>query len=93
MTDTLENMTGGIIDGARGRNRTGMVLPPRDFLTRYNFRCCTQRVHLWSGLSLCHITNKRDTGRSRQVSTLSRKSSPGLARDCHHPEVLRVPRI
>ena len=27
-------------DGARGRTRTGMELPPRDFLTRYSFRCC-----------------------------------------------------
>ena len=30
-----------MISGARGRTRTGMELPPRDFLTRYNFRCCT----------------------------------------------------
>ena len=26
--------------GARGRTRTGMGLPPRDFLTNYSFRCC-----------------------------------------------------
>ena len=25
--------------GARGRTRTGMELPPRDFHTRYSFRC------------------------------------------------------
>ena len=27
------------MDGARGRNRTGTVFPPRDFLTNYSFRC------------------------------------------------------
>ena len=26
------------------RNRTGMELPPRDFLTHYSFRCCDQRI-------------------------------------------------
>jgi len=25
--------------GARGRTRTGMEFPPRDFRTRYSFRC------------------------------------------------------
>ncbi len=41
-------------NGAQGRNRTGTVLPPRDFLTNYSF-CCCHRRHLWPGLSLHHV--------------------------------------
>jgi len=41
-------------NGAQGRNRTGTVLPPRDFLTNYSFCCCFKK-HLWSGLSLHRI--------------------------------------
>ena len=43
----------GGLSGARGRTRTGMGLPPRDFRTRYSFHCCTpEGVHLGSGLYL-----------------------------------------
>ena len=53
-------------NGARGRNRTGTELPPRDFLTTTTF--AADVIHrLWSGLSL-HLMKVRG---SRQVSTLS----------------------
>ncbi len=32
-------------------NRHGVS--PKGFSYHYSFRCCTQRVHLWSGLYLC----------------------------------------
>ena len=34
--------------GARGRSRTGMGLPPRDFLTRYGFRRYARSERIWS---------------------------------------------
>jgi len=56
--------------GARGRTRTGTVLPPRDFRTRYGFR---RRAgwRLW-GLDFTFAVARGALGRSRQVSTLSR---------------------
>jgi hypothetical protein len=33
---------------ARGRDRTGMGFPPRDFLTHYSFRCCMRCTCIWS---------------------------------------------
>ena len=45
--------------GARGRNRTGTGLPPRDFHTRYGLHRCARpadppaATHLGSGLYLC----------------------------------------
>ena len=61
-------------NGARGRNRTGTVFPPRDFLTRYSFHCCD--VHHICGLDfLFAMSVPSDLGRSRQVSTLSLSQS------------------
>ena len=66
-------------NGARGRTRTGTELPPRDFLTSYNFRCCTGHI---AEPGICGLdflfTVSADSlgcelGRSRQVSTLSRQ--------------------
>jgi hypothetical protein len=75
--------TGGIGErSARGRTRTGMGLPPRDFLTRYSFRCCARRGHarIWGldfTFALPPITGPKRVsgglGRGRQVSTLSRR--------------------
>ncbi len=30
-----------MVNGAQGRNRTGTVFLPRDFLTNYSFRYCS----------------------------------------------------
>ena len=63
--------------GARGRTRTGMESPPRDFRTRYSFRCWVVRGArpIWSldflfAVRLAGATGER-LGRGRQVSTLS----------------------
>lgn len=47
-------------NGARGRDRTGMGFPPRDFRTHYSFRCCMLSSCIWSldftfALSRCAI--------------------------------------
>ena len=83
-------------------NRYGSLVP-RDFLTRYSFRCPDRRVWGLDFLfALSRTARYGDLGRGRQVSTLSRTSivgrvacrlDPGLARDCSHPDVLLVPRI
>src|SRR6185312_2647262 len=55
---------------ARGRTRTGMGLPPRDFLTHYSFRCCARpqaRTHLGSGLYLCLAAEYRPKRGARRV--------------------------
>ncbi len=36
------------LNGARGRTRTGKGLPPRDFLTRYDFRRCLPAFGVWT---------------------------------------------
>jgi hypothetical protein len=86
----------GSADGARGRNRTGMGLPPRDFRTRYSFRCCASVAHLESGLSLCRIAR---CARVRQgpsslytfrAGTLWQR---GLARDCRHTSATVSPNL
>ena len=62
--------------GARGRTRTGTVLPPRDFLTRYGFRRRAPeelRVRLWGLDFTFAVAPGGAVGRSRQVSTLSRE--------------------
>jgi hypothetical protein len=42
--------------GARGRTRTGMGLPPRDFLTNYSFRCCEPpRPMMTAGPRICGL--------------------------------------
>ena len=85
---------GGCSDCAWGRTRTGMGLPPRDFRTTTAFAAARPRVHLWSGLYLCHTARRHGphgSGRGRQVSTLSRAAAedagpPGLS------SVLQPPR-
>src|SRR6185437_4947955 len=91
--------------GARGRTRTGMGLPPRDFLTTTAFAAAQSggrrrraSTHLWSGLYLHPAARPREPcglGGGRQVSTLSAKAiaDRGLARYCSHPDVLLVHRI
>ena len=78
--------------GARGRNRTGMESPPRDFRTSYGFRRAAAKV-TWRlcGLDFLFVLSSRqrledDLDEGRQVSTLSGcglKPRLGLARDCH----------
>ena len=61
----------GCSGGARGRNRTGMGFPPRDFRTHYSFRCCApvRAFGVWTLPLPCRAG--RELGRGRQVSTLS----------------------
>ena len=63
---------------ARGRSRTGMGFPPRDFRTHYSFRCCAQSEHIW-GLDFTFAVSStergRELGRGRQVSTLSPRAA------------------
>src|SRR6185312_16586556 len=72
--------------GARGRTRTGMGLPPRDFRTTTAFAAARPATdddrgpsHLWSGLYLHPAERPRGSrglGGGRQVSTLSAKGWP-----------------
>jgi len=82
--------------GAQGRNRTGTVFPPRDFLTNYSFCCCFKKAFVvWTFSSPylpLHYMQLQTLGGCRQVSTRS-KLSLSFARDCHHHYVLRFPRI
>lgn len=88
----------GLSGSARGRIRTGMEFPPRDFRTRYSFRCCAPDARIW-GLDFIfamppHTCSAGGLGRGRQVSTLSPPlSRPRLARYCSHPDVLLFHRI
>ena len=68
---------------------------PFGFSYHYSFR---HPCGLWSGLSLADPLPRRIEGEEepgRQVSTpsWSGRYSPSLARDCHHPYVLRFPRV
>jgi hypothetical protein len=52
-----------LINGARGRTRTGTVLPPRDFLTTTTFVAATRkRERLGSGPYLCLLLDSSQAG-------------------------------
>ncbi len=93
------------INGAQGRNRTGTVFPPRDFLTSYSFRCTSkQRFVVWTFSLPYHETFPwlRQEPSSlytflsisnRALAKRSRSVKTGLARDCQLQQKLRFPRI
>lgn len=69
----------------------------RILLTLYSFRCLAACAAIW-GLDYLFALYRlisEYVGRGRLVSTLSPspKHGGGLARDCHQPDLLRVPRI
>jgi len=91
--------------GARGRTRTGMGLPPRDFLTNYSFRCCVP-YDRWiaAPARICGLdftftlpSGRRARRFRRGPSSLytfrEARAARGLARYCSHPDVLLVHRI
>ncbi len=64
--------------GADGRTRTGTGLLPTDFHTTSTFAAASQRMSLWSGLSLHQGFRRRCC-----PSSLYTFPFPGLARDWH----------
>jgi len=80
------------MNGARGRTRTGTVLPPRDFHTRYGFR---RRAgwRLWGLDFIFAMAPWRGRQEPSSLYTFPDGRRPGLARGGLRHDALRFPRI